>query len=158
LTEVKTIAEMTTDGKLNGPPNLDKFFYDKNLGILFFWVAQTDPNARGPSPLGNCTGSASDPPFCPDHTTDESYYICPPEGCSTYRIVLNDPNYVPGQSDCSVESVYGPYSWPAPPSNENVLVRAGTTTPIEQDQQPGVNDDFPHYVSKTPLTCPMTTP
>ncbi len=46
----------------------------------------------------------------------------------------------------------------SPPNNENVPVLAGTTTPVEQDQQPGVNDDFPHYVSMTPLTCSMTTP
>ena len=158
LAEVNTIAEMTKDGTLNGPPNLNKFFYDKTRGILFFWVAQTHPNAQGPSPLGNCTGAATDPPYCPDHTTDESYYVCPPEGCSTYRVVLNDPDYTPGPSDCSLDTVYGPYTWPGPPQDENVMVVAGTTTAVEQQEQPGLDGDFPHYEPKTPLSCPTTTP
>ncbi len=156
LKEVLTIGEMTTNGQLNGPPNLNNYFYDKTRGMLFFWAAQTDPNAVGPSPLGNCTGASTDPAFCPKNTTAESYYVCPAEGCPSYRITLNDPAYKPGVSDCPASSVYGTdgYTWPGPPANQNVMVLKGGTTPVVQVAAGGLNNKFPHYKSG-PGTLPV---
>jgi hypothetical protein len=157
LTEVQTIGEMTTDGTLNGPPKLNNFFYDKTRGMLFLWVAQTDPLAAGQSPIGNCTGAPTDPAYCPDKTTGETYYICPAEGCSTYRIVLNDTSYKPGPSNCPASTVYGPYSWPGQPAGLNKLVLKGDTTPIVQVEAGGLNGKFPHYEAASAAICPLTT-
>jgi hypothetical protein len=148
---------MTTDKTLNGPPNLNNFFYDKTRGMLFFWVAQTDPLAVGQSPLGNCTGASTDPAFCPDKTTGETYYVCPAEGCSTYRIVLDDTSYKPGPSNCPASTVYGPYSWPGQPAGLNKLVLRGGTTPVTQKEDGGLDDKFPHYAAATAPICPLTT-
>ncbi|WP_425151173.1 G8 domain-containing protein [Candidatus Binatus sp.] len=148
----------------NGPPILNNYYYDKANGWLFVWVAQTEPNAQGPSPLGNCTGNkATDPIYCPSQTTGESYYVCPAEGCPSYRIVLNDPNYKPGMSSCGDPySAQEGYEWPAGPMNQNTLALVNTTTPLVQAQmqgkQVGTNFPFPHYTADPPLTCPLTTP
>ena len=156
----RNISEMTTNGELNGPPILDKYFYDSTNGWLFLWVRQDEPNAQGPSPLGNCTGSPSDPSYCPGKTTDESYYVCPAQGCATYRITQMDPNYIPGASNCG--DPYSPaqgYSWPGGPPSQNTLVLAGTTsTPVAQNPQGGLGNKFPHYASASALTCNLTDP
>ena len=60
---VKTIGEMTIDGTLNGKPKLDNFTYDSKNGWLFVWVSQTESNAQGQSPLGNCKGNSNDRTF-----------------------------------------------------------------------------------------------
>jgi hypothetical protein len=80
----------------NGTPQLDKYFYDSKSGWLFFYVAQTSPNARtatgGTAPLGSCTGNKStDPFFCPSqiggpsHTGGDSYYVCPQKAAGAIR-------------------------------------------------------------------------
>jgi hypothetical protein len=164
FSEKLTYAEMTTSSAPNGPPVLNNYFYDKTNGWLFVWVAQTEPNAQGPSPLGNCTGDKkSDPIYCPSQTTGESYYVCPAQGCPSYRIVLNDPNYKPGKSNCGDPySAQEGYEWPAGPMNQNTLALANTTTPIAQVQMMGksVNGKFPfpHYTANPALTCPLTSP
>ena len=148
----------------NGPPILNNYFYDKTNGWLFVWVAQTEPNAQGPSPLGNCTGNKeTDPVYCPSQTTGESYYVCPAQGCPSYRIVLNDPNYKPGKSACGDPySAQQGYEWPAGPTNQNTLVLANTTTPLVQAQmagkQVGATFPFPHYTANPALTCPLNSP
>lgn len=156
----RNISEMTTNGELNGPPILDKYFYDSTNGWLFLWVRQDEPNAQGPSPLGNCTGSPNDPSYCPGKTTDESYYVCPAQGCATYRITQMDPNYIPGASNCG--DPYSPaqgYSWPGGPPSQNTLVLAGTTSPpVAQNPQGGLGNKFPHYASASALTCNLTDP
>jgi len=163
LNEIKPfdIAALTSDGKLNGPPVLNNYTYDKTNGWLFLWVAQTEPNATGPSPLGNCTGNpASDPYFCPSKTTKDSYYVCPAEGCPTYRIVLSDTNYVPGISQCGDPySASQGYEWPGPPEKDNkpfvnTLVLAGTKTEVDQKAEGGKNNKFPHYTTTSKVTCP----
>jgi hypothetical protein len=168
FSEKLTYAEMTMSGAPNGPPILNNYFYDKTNGWLFVWVAQTEPNgkpnaqglAQGPSPLGNCTGDKmTDPIYCPSQTTGESYYVCPAQGCPSYRIVLNDPNYKPGKSNCGDPySAQEGYEWPAGPTNQNTLVLANTTTPIVQKAVAGKSSSFPHYTADPPLTCPLTTP
>jgi G8 domain len=162
LTKVNSYSQLTSDGTKNGPPNLGNYFYDETNGWLFLWVAQTEPNAQGPSPLGNCTGDPStDPSFCPSKTTGDSYYVCPAQGCPSYRIVLNAA-YQPGASTCGDPYSEG-YEWPGGPLNENTLVLAGTTTTavVQQQQQgPSVNGafPFPHYAPTPALNCPLTTP
>jgi G8 domain len=167
---VMTYAEMTMPpapdmpSTPNGPPILNNYFYDKTNGWLFVWVAQTEPNAQGPSPLGNCTGNTkTDPVFCPSQTTGESYYVCPAQGCPSYRIVLNDPNYKPGMSACGDPySAQQGYEWPLGPTNQNSLVLANTTTPVVQAQMAGkqVGEDFPfpHYTANPPQMCPLNSP
>jgi hypothetical protein len=164
------IAGLTTNGKPNGSPNLDKYFYDSTTGMLYVWIRQTNPIADGPSPLGNCTGDrAKDPFFCTDNTTKEAYYVCPKEGCSSLRIKLNALNYLPGPSNCPV---FGPggdaaswtkntegATWKAPnniPStDQNFLVYSGTTT-IAQTKATGTS--FPYNdVTSSMLKCDTTT-
>ena len=99
---------MTSLDKLTDPATgkpaasaFDEYFYDTTSGMLFFYVMQDRPNAKGTSPLGSCKGDASDPSFCPKPNAaadkdKESYYACPPEGCVTYTVLLNDMAYDPG--------------------------------------------------------------
>ena len=103
LTETKDYRELTNvDGTYK---SLDKWYYDKTTGMLFFYLKQDRPNAKGTSPLGSCTGDGSNDSACPkpnDPTYPESYYACPPEGCPTYSVRLssNTP-YDPGPSACT---------------------------------------------------------
>jgi hypothetical protein len=167
LQAAASLAGMTTNGQPNGPPNLDNYFYDSTTGMLYVWIRQTEPNAPGASPIGNCTGNpATDPPFCPVHITGDTYYVCPKEGCSSIRVQLNAMNYVPGVSNCPV---FGPggtandwvkntggATWPNPPTiDQNFLVFAGTTT-IAQTKAVGTT--FPYNdVTSSMLSCPMTS-
>lgn len=168
LTKALSLAGMTTDGTLNGPPNLNKYFYDSTTGMLYLWVAQTDANAEGPSPLGNCTGSANDPAFCPQNTgagavsTGEPYYNCPAEGCPTYRISLNDPNYTPGTSTCPVFGSTGDVAgwtngtggatWTSPPANQPVLVDADNPSSVVV-RTAVTSGPAPHYEDANPPVC-----
>jgi len=130
------ISGLLTGGK----PDLTKYYYDKPTGMLFFYVAQTLPNAVGPSPLGSCTGKPSDPPECPNQS-GESYYVCPAPGCEIAIVRLGDPNYKPGRSNCGNEGGVSPYDpakiyavgkdannlgkfEQAPPDNQNRLALA----------------------------------
>jgi len=155
VNRVDFITELTKDKSPNGKPIPDKFFYDKTTGMLFFYVMQSKPNAPGPSPLGICDGSANEPSFCPNKK-GESYYLCPAEGCTSYRVTLNDSTYVPEPSQCDTVS----FRWPAPPANQDKLVLAGTSTEVKQVQKPGVGNQFPYYEwdPTTAPKCPLTTP
>src|SRR5256885_11650122 len=52
------IGELTNaDG---APHDFNKYFYDANSGMLFFYVMQKELNARGTSPLGSCTDGRSE--------------------------------------------------------------------------------------------------
>jgi hypothetical protein len=166
LTEATSLAGMTMDGTLNGPPNLTKYFYDSGTGMLYLWIMQADANAIGPSPLGNCSGDDSaDEPFCPQNSgvsTGESYYNCPAEGCPTYRVVLNS-SYTPGQSTCPVFGSTGNANgwatgtagstWTKPPANLPVLVYADTSDTVTRAQPPTGN--FPYYPDANPPACPL---
>ena len=95
------IGELTNaDGT---PHDFNKYFYDANTGMLFFYVMQKELNAVGTSPLGSCTEGATDP-ACPnpnDPDNPESYYSCPAQGCITYTVRLKgDVPYDPGASAC----------------------------------------------------------
>ena len=126
LERVDDIAAMTN---ANGTPDLERYFYDKNSGMLFLWVAQDEPNPIGPSPLGSCTGDpATDPPACPDVHDGESYYACPKDGCHLYLIELDDPSYTPGASTCQP---YPTYTRDQPFHVQNELVLYGTDTVVQ---------------------------
>lgn len=99
---------------------LTKYFYDSTIGVLFFYVVQDALNAVGPSPLGSCCDDTKgecktlNDLACPDFKQGESYYSCPPQGCITYTVRLDDSTYQPGPSKCGVEvspGVYDIYSY-----------------------------------------------
>jgi len=151
---VSKISDLT---KADGTPNnIDGYYYDPNTGMLFFYVTQDLANAFGPSPLGSCHDPRQDgdPAECPDLTHGESYYSCPAAGCQSYLVRLNDPNYVPGPSNCNgpdPTAIYnyqhGIYEQPAPP-NQNQLVYAGDSSPVVRKQpDPQGIPGFEHSVS-----------
>jgi hypothetical protein len=156
MTSVASLGALTA----NGQPVLDKYFYDPATGWMFLNVAQARPNATGPSPLGACTGVTTgpnaDPYFCPSQNGGESYYVCPPEGCWDYGIVLNDPKWDPKASACP--DPYVTYGTPATPALDAKLVVAGN--PVTRAVDGGLNSMFPHYLSlNQPASCasPMAT-
>jgi G8 domain len=154
LTQVNTIGGLLTSGK----PDLaiPKYFYDPTTGMLFFYVAQVRPNAEGPSPLGQCTGDpGTDPSFCPELTSRiHYYYVCPPEGCETYTVDLND-TYTPGTSTCTP---YETYTQSEPTGQDTLVYSDNTTTAVVRNPQGGLDNNFPHYVASTAPTCPVNPP
>jgi hypothetical protein len=135
------IAKLT---KADGTPDFDKYVYDEVRGLLFFYVAQREPNAFGPSPLGSCRGGAGDDESCPiDKGQGESYYSCPAHGCAVYVVRLNDPSYRATASKCEP---YGPYTQD-PPAQTLFLADAKTTpgAKVERVFNGGVGNKFPHY-------------
>lgn len=102
-TPVASIDKLTND---KGEPvdiAKDNYYYDKDTGMLFFYVKQDRPNVVYTSPLGSCDTGGSKPYYCPDATANppESYYACPAEGCLTYVVRLDDPAYEPVESACN---------------------------------------------------------
>jgi hypothetical protein len=146
LTKAENITDITN---ANGTyKDLTKYFYDAKSGWLFFYVVQQTSNAIGPSPLGNCgTDAATKDPSCPDTANKESYYVCPPEGCTDYVVTVTDDTYKPGVSKC--EPAYPTYELPQLPVSDQAfhLVYAGGTTPVER-QSAGTGTNFPHYEVK----------
>ncbi len=105
-TPVNSLADLT-DPKTGKPVDLAKnnYFYDKDTGMLFFYVMQDRPNVSYTSPLGSCD-VANPPSYCPNPKGTpypESYYACPAEGCLTYTVRLDDPDYDPAPSACVAE-------------------------------------------------------
>ena len=97
VTMVSSIDGLTNE---DGTPNLTKYFYDDvpkspGFGMLYFYVAQDQPNAVAPSPLGSCSNPPNpekDDPSCPDFTKSklkfrESYYACPRRGAPSIRFI-----------------------------------------------------------------------
>jgi G8 domain-containing protein len=153
LTQTNTIGGLLTSGKpdLTNP----KYFYDPSTGMLFFYVAQVRPNAEGPSPLGQCTGDpGTDPWFCPVVSSRiHSYYVCPPEGCDTYTVDLND-TYTPGTSTCSPYPTYNQ----SEPTGQDTLVYADDRTKTVVRNPMTSAQGFNHYVATDPPTCPLDQP
>jgi hypothetical protein len=138
----------------DGTPNLEKFSYDKDTGMLFLWVAQDEPNPVAPSPLGSCTGNkATDDPTCPDVAHGETYYACPAKGCHVYLIKLDDPSYSPGASNCQPYEKYTHTPFTTP----NTLVLHGTTTPVQPTLLfDKANDPFHTPSADTDPNCQAT--
>ena len=129
LSRAETEAEMYQGQSQT--PNLGKFYYDKDTGMLFLWVAQDEPNPVAPSPLGSCTGDPkTDDPSCPDVAHGETYYACPVKGCHVYIIKLDDPNYSPGRSNCMPYEKFAH----APFTPPRQLVLHGTNTVVDRVQ------------------------
>ena len=153
LTATDTLSKLENAGK----PQLDKFFYNKTTGMLYFYVAQTAPNAHGPSPLGSCTGAASDPAECPNQYA-ESYYPCPAQGCETYVVKFGDVNYEPGPSMCDITEGQQTKA----PTAEHKLVYMDNTEvtaiAIPNPDTKGRGEAFPHYGADRPdgSTCPKS--
>ena len=107
----------------------------------------------GPSPLGACRGdTTNDPYFCPSKNTQESYYVCPAEGCWDYGVTLNDSTWNPQPSECG--DPYLKYGTPPTAALDGELVTIGTTTPINRIEDQGQGGNFPHYKPVTePTGC-----
>lgn len=186
LKKANSLAELTkpTTGK---PVAFDKWFYDQSTGMRFFYVVQDRPNAKGTSPLGNCTGGATDP-SCPDPnaaTQPENYYTCPPEGCVSYnvRLAATTP-YTPGASKCggsadstAIYTLKPEYTQPAPTGVNKLvfLVPPGSPAPppppsnlvqptnLQTVENVDVVTAFPHRKAQAGgkdahVICPVTAP
>jgi hypothetical protein len=136
--------------KTGGVPDLGKYFYDAATGMLFFYVAQEFPNALGPSPLGSCKSDGTGDDSCPDIAMGETFYACPPQGCITYKVTLNDSTYTPAPSTCAV---YPKYAQPAPTPKYRLAYKENNA-PVVRTPPGGLggnDNDFPHY---TPAVAP----
>lgn len=158
LSSVSSFSALSNSDGTPTTNGLNDYYYDKNTGWLFFYVAQDQPNALGPSPLGSCTTRSGGP--CPNIANDETYYVCPAQGCTDYVVRLNDSSYKPGQSAC--------------PDPYDAAVNNGTDATITNPPQPyhlayasgpsqgqsvvrnpaGGSTDFPHYEPQTKPVCP----
>ncbi|RYF81744.1 MAG: hypothetical protein EOO29_09530 [Comamonadaceae bacterium] len=158
-----------TDGQ-GKPVGLDKYFYDKASGMLYFYVVQDSPNARGHAPLGSCLGD-NPHPTCPGPGELDTYYPCPPEGCTTVRVTVNDASYVPASTPgsemvCNGVPIYGPGgaagvggAFVPEPALRNWLGDAATgavVTTTPQAQKIG-EKTFTHWTAKQePASCVPT--
>lgn len=130
--QAASIAELTKpDGT---PAAMDKYFYDAASGMLYFYVVQDSPNAVGVAPLGSCKGLPGDDPACPGKDELETYYGCPPQGCTTVMVTANDPAYVPGEAKCDAlspgGSIYGAGSNPGDSGDHGLKTgKGGYTVP-----------------------------
>lgn len=149
LQPAASIDELT---RPDGSPEVDKYFYDAERGLLFLNVVQDLPNPVGPSPLGSCTGGANDDPACPDVADGETYYACPAPGCQTYRIEVTDPSYVPAPSNCG--SPYPQYEMEEP--ERKLFLKDITTGEIVERDPEGARTRFPHYApDRWPKGCSL---
>ena len=148
-----------------GKPDPKKYYYDKTTGMLFFYVMQNEINAApAPSPIGSC-GIARDS-ACP--TPDESFYGCPAQGCTTYRVEIVDAGYSPGASACGGSGAADIYAKVpkyvlaeptdanqlgyVPPSFPPGITAKSPVIPQRQETKPG----FAHRVAMTPPICAGT--
>jgi hypothetical protein len=175
LSAATNIGELTsTDGT---PHDFNKYFYDANTGMLFFYVMQKELNAVGSSPLGSCTDGATDP-ACPnpnDPANPESYYSCPPQGCITYTVrIKGDVPYDPGESACGDAADSGRFTDPTAiyrvqdaqgkkiyeqeepePKNANHLVSVSKEMTVDADPKKSAQG-FWHSIAKHPPVCAGT--
>jgi hypothetical protein len=152
LVAANSLSEITNaDGTYVSKPDgnnrtgLDKYYYDAATGWLFLYVAQTDPNPDGPSPLANCKDQATPDPSCPNNSNGETYYVCPPEGCKDYVITVTDTNYKPGVSNCPNPYTSG-FAAPEPTPAYHLVRSDSTSTTVVRNP---ISGDFPHYTATT---------
>jgi hypothetical protein len=136
--------------KAGGVPDLAKYFYDATTGMLFFYVAQQGPNTRGPSPLGSCNADGTGDDTCPDFVVEkESFYSCPPQGCTTYVVRLNDDTYTPAESTCTP---YPKYELPSPAPTFRLAYLANNEV-VLRTPEGGLEKKFPHYTDGRGKQC-----
>lgn len=137
-------------------PNL--YYYDPTAGMLYFYVAQTEPNAVGESPLGNCfANNPNEPAFCPDKAGGfDSYYVCPAEGCIQYKVALTDPNYTPAASTCTP---YPTYAQTAAPMDYHLALSGNPSSALCRTSALGNgNALYPHYTASQQPACNIDQP
>ena len=168
--QVATMAGLTKpDGS---PVATNLYYYDASIGMLYFYVEQATPNAKGPTPLGSCKDKAD--AACPGEDELETYYPCPPQGCTSVVVTVNDPAYVPATCDLACKnapdfSFYGAgglagatgYTVP-PPLIANRLARVGETgagaivQPVLETVTTA-NGQFTHWKPDREPSCKATT-
>jgi hypothetical protein len=155
LVAANSLSEITnSDGTYNsttdmaGRTGLDKYYYDSATGWLFLYVSQIVANPVGPSPLGNCKDKSPADPACPNNANDETYYVCPPQGCRDYVITVTDPNYTPGVSSCPNPYTAG-FGAPEPTPKYHLVTTE--MSPMTVVRNP-ISQTFPHYAATTTTT------
>ena len=103
LTGIDASGQGTAAGQVPPTQLMDpnSYYYDASAGMLFLLVQQTEPNAIGPSPLGNCQDTSTDDPTCPDVAEGESFYSCPADGCVLYTVAVDDTYAPNGAAACT---------------------------------------------------------
>ncbi|WP_280153557.1 hypothetical protein [Piscinibacter sp. XHJ-5] len=167
LTAASSLSEVTNaDGT---PASFTKYWYDRDIGMLYFYVMQDADNARGVAPIGSCPGD----PACPGADELDTYHSCPPQGCINYSVELSGA-YTPGEPRCDEKaggSVYTYqnrlYELPAP-AQQNVLAyvvkpnAAGSFNvqdgEIVKRTEVATNDKgFSHSLPAKPPVCPVVS-
>lgn len=143
---------------LDGTPAFDKYYFDAASGMLYFYVVQDSPNAKGAAPVGSCKGQPDDDPACPGAGELDTYFPCPAQGCINYSVEVNDPTYTPGPSACNTDA----FAWPEPVIT-NRLGYAGKNgaAPVQADQATATSqhgETFLHWVPRQAPSCPVSTP
>jgi hypothetical protein len=139
------------------PATLDPgtVYYDKNAGMLFLQMQETQPAAFGPSPLGACPGAVG----C---DSEQTFYSCPAGGCLLYTI-QTDSSYQPsGAMACDpYDSALGTNSFSLPgytlpyPSGLNTLSYAANGKAVSLSNGTGpLAAKFPNITDNNPtLVC-----
>jgi hypothetical protein len=147
ITQTADIKDLTAS---DGTAVLDKFFYDKATGMLYFNVAQGPRNAVGPSPLGDC-GKGKSNPACPNVAKGEAYYPCPAEGCWIYRVDVS--GYTPGPSKCNP---YPKFAQDPPKDQLQLAYATSNGAIVKRTAKGGKDNKFPHYQTDPPQVCKVT--
>ena len=156
LTSAANMSELTNaDGT---PKDLNKYYFDSATGMLFFYVQQDADNAHGATPLGSCPGDAA----CPDEHELDTYYSCPPQGCISYSVQLNDAGYEPGPSNCAYDAAR--FGLPEPVNTNRLayMTPAGGPGPVSGTPVIAVQQTTPqnmlHWVPAQAPWCPVSSP
>ena len=102
--------------------NDDKYFWDADKGMLFFYMQQNEPPAGGFTPTGSCDGVTGSPttdnPVVADACKNaKEFYPCPVEGCEMYTIRVVDEDEIGYKPNLGSQFVCGDGS-PCPSSGE----------------------------------------
>lgn len=174
LTPVATLAGLTNPANgqpatnLDGTPAFDKYYFDSATGMLFFYVVQDSPNAKGVAPVGSCSGKPGDDPACPGADELDTYFPCPAQGCTNYSVVVNDASYTPGASTCDARAaggtLYGANGYTLPePAIANRLGHVGQSGPSSVvNAVPAstvkFNQTFRRWDAVPAASCPINQP
>ncbi len=154
LTPVASLAELA---RPDGTPSGDNYFYDAASGMLFLYVQQDSKNAHGIFPLGSCPGD----PACPDANELDTYFPCPPQGCVSYSVTVDEQKYSPGRNTAPfTQADFARFDLPEPP-NQNRLAyidENGNVTGVVRADAKTAKKNLPHWTPDREPWCPITTP